>query len=260
MNLIDIHNHCCWGIDDGIINEKDCRVCLKQASEDKIRKIVATPHHIPGIHNKNDIEIMNQRMCEVQEIAKEMNVQLYFGSEVLLNQEYYEMIENHLFHTLADSHYILVEFDVRKEIGNEFEVEDRLYELCLLGYKPIIAHVERYFHEKINIERVKKWIEMGCYIQVNRTSLLNLHGKVNKANAMILLNEGLIHIIASDAHRIEGNRVCRLQDVYDFVKEYSSEENAKILLSVNPERVISNQELICITEKKKRFKGFWRKV
>lgn len=46
---------------------------------------------------------------------------------------------------IENTSYLLVEFDVRKELGKEYEVEDYLYEIEIKGYKPIIAHAERYF-------------------------------------------------------------------------------------------------------------------
>ena len=70
-----------------------------------------------------------------------------------------------------------VEFDVRKEIGNEQEVEERLYDVQFKGYTPIIAHVERYFKNGLDIERVNGFIESGCIIQVNASSFLGYHGK-----------------------------------------------------------------------------------
>ena len=100
----------------------------------------------------------------------------YSGAEVFLNHEYLDMIDSKAFNTLADSKYLLVEFDVRRNMNHNDYAEDYLYELKVRGYRPIIAHVERYFPKGIDLERVQSWIELGCYIQVNRTSLLGTHG------------------------------------------------------------------------------------
>ena len=93
------------------------------------------------------------------------------------------MIENEWFYPLANSNYVLCEFNVREKLQDSTQVEDRLYELIIRGYTPIVAHVERYFHTKIDLSRVQDWIDMGCNIQVNRTSLLGDHGRTIQKNA-----------------------------------------------------------------------------
>lgn len=252
MKLIDIHNHCTYGIDDGAETLRECEECLLQAYQDGIGTIVATPHLIPYEHKKTEIDTMKSRMEEVKRIAENIGIHYYFGSEMLLNGSYMEMLEDHRLQTLADSDYILVEFDVMKKLGTSYEVEDRLYEIIIAGYKPLVAHAERYFREKADIARVRQWVEMGCLIQVNRTSILGLHSRNTKNNAMALLNEGLVHVVASDAHSSEGSRTAVLSDAYEFVSKKYGGETAKILFVRNPEHIIRNEMCENITKKTKR--------
>lgn len=46
--------------------------------------------------------------------------------------------------------------------------------MILRGYIPIIAHIERYFHDGIDLDYVQYLKSLGCLIQVNTTSLLGL--------------------------------------------------------------------------------------
>lgn len=57
------------------------------------------------------------------------------------------------------------------------KLEDRLYEIQYKKYTPVIAHVERYFKDSLDIERIQDFIDNGYLIQVNATSFLGYHGK-----------------------------------------------------------------------------------
>ena len=240
---IDTHTHITWGIDDGIQTFDECLDALNQCKEDGIERLIATPHFVPGRHNKSTVSKMVKRMIEVQKLFNEQGVKYYPGSEVFLNRDFLDMIDNKLFFTLANSKYLLCEFNVLENIGSTSRVEDRLYELCIRDYVPLVAHVERYFHNGIDLDRVNNWIDMGCKIQVNRTSILGLQGKVVQKNALCLLESGMVHIVATDTHRTTGSRIPRLSDVHEFIEERFGEDNARILTYENPLHIIEDEDL-----------------
>lgn len=261
MSFIDTHNHIAWDIDDGMPTKEDAVISFVNAKKDDISTIISTPHFVPGSQTKEDVDRINQRIEELKELANDFDIKVYSGSEVFLNHEYLDMVDNKLFNTLAGSNYILTEFDVRRNMQNNDYAEDYLYELTVRGYKPIIAHAERYFPKGIDLERIQSWIEMGCYIQVNRTSILGTHGEICKKNAHKLLKSGLVHLIASDAHRSDGHRITKLSDVYSIIEHDYGKENADILIKINPQHIISNEELedIQIEKKKSLFDRFRRR-
>lgn len=256
MRFIDIHNHCTWGIDDGIPTKEACQLLFEQAKEDGIQAIIATPHFIPGRQKKEDVKEMALRMQEAYQLAQSMGIDYFAGCEVFLNYDFLEMIDNKWFFPLANSHYVLCEFNVREKLKDSTQVEDRLYELIIRGYTPVVAHVERYFHTGIDLERVQKWIDMGCKIQVNRTSLLGDQGKQIQKNALQLLQAKMVHVVASDAHRTEGTRICQLSDAYEMLCKKCGEDNARLLVRDNPLHIIRNEELETMEEVKKS-RGFW---
>lgn len=242
--LVDIHNHGVWGIDDGVADKESAEKLIQLAKADGIRKIIATPHIVAGQNDDVTFETMLYRIQEFKELARLYGIDVYAGNELFLNHAYMELIQRGNFETLAETNYILVEFDVRNDIQTHTEADEWLYELVIRGYRPILAHAERYFHHRINIDRVKQWIALGCFIQVNRTSFLGLHGSQLKRNSYDLLHAGLVHLMASDAHECVGTRICKLQDAYLKLKRKFGEENAKQLCSDNPIRIIANEHLV----------------
>ena len=243
MRTIDIHSHLAWGIDDGLDSQSNAVMAIQQAKRDGIERIIATPHFIPGRQSAEETEKMNQRIDELRRLAETIGIQIYHGCEIFLNDQYLDMLDAENFNTLAGSGYVLCEFDVRKNIDENNEVEDMLYEFSVRDMIPVIAHAERYFHRNLDVARVKGWCDQGHVIQINRTSLLGLHGNQIKKNAWKLLKLGYAHIIASDAHQANGYRVCKLSDVYELVCDELGEGNAQILFYRNPLHIIENEEI-----------------
>lgn len=242
-NFVDIHNHSAWNVDDGIESFEQAKASLLRAKEDGIEAIVSTPHYIPGRFSQIDVDEITNRQKELIALGKEIGVQIYMGAEVFLNQDYLDMFDKHLFHPIADGKYVLVEFDVRKNMDDNEDAEDMLYEIKYRGFIPIIAHVERYFHDGVDIERVMDWVDEGYIVQVNRTSLLK-KGSTSQSNAFNLIENNLVHLVATDTHQVEGARKCIMSDVYEMLASEFGDECAEILCCENPKRVILNEKLI----------------
>ena len=79
-----------------------------------------------------------------------------------------------------------------------------------------------------------------------------MHGETAKKNAWKLIHAGLAHVVASDAHRASGNRICKLSDAYKLVADEVGEKNANILFYENPLHIIRNEELEDISVVKKK--------
>lgn len=260
MRYIDLHTHLAWAIDDGYASLEETKQGLEILSKQGTVGIVATPHFIPGKQDLNDIKKMNERINELREVAKEYNVQVIRGCELFLNDQFLEFVDASLANTINHSKYLLCEFNVTKKLGNEDDVEERLYELSIRNFTPIIAHVERYFHEGVDIERVRDWVNQGYIIQMNGSSILGGHGTTIRNNCFKLLDEGLVHIISSDTHGPKGGRNPILKDVCKLIEKQYGKENAQKLFYDNALHVIKNEEVEQL-EKVKRsfFKKIFRK-
>ena len=101
---------------------------------------------------------------------------------------------------------------------------------------------------------------MGCVLQINRTSILGMHGKTIQSNALSLLDDGYCDVIGTDTHRASGHRISKLSDAYSIVSKRIGSENADILFFENPKRILSDMDILNIevVKKKKRFSFFRR--
>ena len=243
MQFIDIHGHYAWNIDDGIRSKEEAMEALQLAKENGIVGIIATPHVVPGTHTQEDVQSFRKRMYELRILAQKYHIGVFEGCELFLNHDYLDALKKNVLIPFENTRYLMVEFDVRKPIGQPYEVEEYLHEITIKGYRPIIAHVERYFRDGMDIERVENWIENGYVIQVNTSSLLGIHGKTIKNNAYQLLENGLVHVIATDTHRSTGHRIPNTRKVYDLLSKKYDYQTLKKLLYKNPIHLLKNEEV-----------------
>ena len=241
--FIDLHSHIAWGVDDGIKTKEDAIKALEQAKEDGIVGICSTPHVICGKTDTVAFQNILLRQQELMEIAKEMGVYIYSGAEMFMNIDFLDSLDNGIFQTLNESRYMLVEFDLSRDIHYISYIDEYLDELFCRGFIPIIAHVERFFPTGLDLEMVENWLEMGCLLQTNRTSLMGFQGKVIQRNAHHLVKNKMIHLIASDTHRTVGNRIEKLSDAYQVVIKLTDNEYADQLLLRNPLIILDDEVL-----------------
>lgn len=241
--FIDLHSHIAWDVDDGIKTKEDAIKALRQAIEDGIMGICSTPHVICGKTDTNAFQNILLRQQELMEIARKMGVYIYSGAEMFMNIDFLDSLDNGIFQTLNESRYMLVEFDLSRDIHYISYIDEYLDELFCRGFIPIIAHVERFFPTGLDLEMVENWLEMGCLLQTNRTSLMGFQGKVIQRNAHHLVKNKMIHLVASDTHRTVGNRIEKLSDAYQVVIKLTDTEYADQLFLRNPLIILDDEVL-----------------
>lgn len=260
MRLADIHTHLAWGIDDGYQTKEDTMNALAMMKKQGVQYVVSTPHFIPGNQGQNEVINMNKRIQDLQELAKNYGIQVFKGCELFLNHNFMDMVDDKLVNTIGNSHYLLAEFNVTRELGKSEQVEDRLYELAVRDYNVVIAHVERYFHKGLDVPRVKEWFNQGYIIQVNTSSLLGIHGNQVKKNAFKLIEQGLAHVVGTDTHGSQGRRNPNLSEAYRLIEKQYGKETADILCFKNTIHILKNEtvENIPVTQTS-FFKKLFRK-
>ena len=184
---IDIHSHLLPAIDDGA---KDLHTALEMfriAEKSGIEKMILTPHFKPMRRSASPEKIaeMINRMEELLEKEK-IAIQLYPGNEIYYHSEATVILEEKKACTMANSEYVLVEFSPMDEYDY---IRNGIYQVMAGGYRPILAHAERYESVSRDIERVEDLIQMGCYIQVNAGSIMGKFGFSTKQFTKIIKAE-----------------------------------------------------------------------
>lgn len=253
MSFIDLHSHCFAGMDDGVKTDEESLMMLNTAIKSEIKVIYVTPHREPTGRYNPDNETVLKAWKKLKKLAftHDLDIDIRYGEEFRIRTASIELIKKNEVLCYMDTDYVLAEF-TRTNAFSKL-VTQAILAFKEQGKKILIAHPERYFddvHE--GVEYCKMWVNMGCYLQINRTSLIGEHGDYAEKIAHRLIKLGLAHVIASDAHEGKGIRVCRLDDVFFMVKKKYSLHEANMLFHTNPERLTQNEDLLSIKKPNKR--------
>lgn len=236
----DIHCHVLPMVDDGAETVEMAINMLKVASEEGIHKIILTPHQKADRRCVTPEGIIRRMHLLQEEVDKRrIPITMYPGNEILYRHGLAELLEQGKIRTLADSHYVLVEFLPGEDYSY---IRDALNRLTSFGYRPVAAHVERYLNVVKDLRRALALKEdTGCYFQVNSSGVLGEHGHGEKVITRKLLKEGLIDFVATDAHRSDGYRSPRLRNCADWMQKKMGKGCVDKLLIGNPEAVIEDK-------------------
>lgn len=241
--MIDIHSHVLPGVDDGSVNMDMSLEMLAIAADSGVRTLVATPHcNIPG-------EFDNYRSPELEELFRELQmeaereeipIRLCRGMEVYATPELPALLREGRVWTINGGPYFLMEFSFGENPDFCGEV---LRECCALGYRPVIAHPERYFFLQEDPELAYDWCTAGYALQLNKGSLLGRFGPEVRDTAELLVRHGLAACVASDAHRPYA-RSTHMGEIRTFLDREYGEDYRRLLLEENPARILSGRELL----------------
>jgi protein-tyrosine phosphatase len=253
--MVDLHCHILPGLDDGSSGLEESLEMAEAAIADGITHVVATPHSSSS-HAFNYARVREAR----DELQARLGDRLVLATGCDFHMSPENMIalrEDAPRFCINQRNYLLVEF-------NEFSIppamDHTLHELQLAGLQPVITHPERNGILRTRPERLKQWVEHGCYVQVTANSLTGTFGPGAQQGGWRWMGEGLIHFVASDAHNTT-SRPLRLRPAYDAVEAKFGKETAEGLFVANPMAAFDGAELPYLPEiadtsatpKKKRF-------
>lgn len=235
---IDIHAHILPGVDDGSRSMEETIRMLQTALEQGIGTIIATPHYVPGANNLSVDQLLavkDKVQAEADKLNKELKILL--GNELYYSESVIEALKAKEALTLAGTRYVLVEFSTKEAYTSIFR---GLGDLVRAGYAPILAHVERYLCLYKREDLISELIELGCYIQINSSSLI---GGIFNSEAAInrkILNRGLVHFVGSDCHD-EKVRVPKMHSAIKILQKKCEEEQLNKIFIENPLNVLKNK-------------------
>ena len=198
--MTDIHSHILFDVDDGSRALEESIELLKRMHELGFNNVILTPHYIKGSEYSSENKEKKQKLEQIKKalIDNKININIYLGNEIFINNEIYDLIKLEHIHTLNNTRYILVELPFHNQIVN---LEDIIYELKIKGLIPIIAHPERYSYFQNNYKEVDRLKEEGFLFQGNYASILGYYGKESQKLLKYMLKKQYIDYLGTDVHR-----------------------------------------------------------
>jgi protein-tyrosine phosphatase len=239
--MIDLHCHILPGIDDGARTMEESVEMCRMAAADGCRAMVATPHQRRGSWWNADRESITALARDLQ-AALGSELRVLVGGEVHVDSELLAEVEKlpggGLF-TLAGSRYLLIELDNQGRAGDAIHL---VHELAVSGWRPVVAHPELIPWLAEDVELIRRLAALGALVQVTAMSVTGEFGRGPMTNTHALIDEGLVHFVASDCHGVQ-RRPPGLRRAYQAIAGRWGAEVARRLVSDNPRAVVQNRPL-----------------
>ncbi|MES3001710.1 MAG: CpsB/CapC family capsule biosynthesis tyrosine phosphatase [Pseudomonadota bacterium] len=256
--MIDLHSHILPAIDDG---SKSLAMSLEMARiavDDGIRVMACTPHIYPGLYMNTAAGITAARDALQSELDERgIALQLTTGADVHLVPGILEGLRAGEIPSLHNTRYVLLE--PSHHVAPPRFAES-VFQLVAAGYVPVITHPERLTWIEDNFDVMAALTAQGAWLQVTAGALTGHFGPRPKYWAERLLGEGLVHILATDAHA-STRRIPVLSEGRAAAEKIVGAQEAAQLVEGRPAALMANLapgRVAPLPERRKRGWRGWR--
>lgn len=210
----DIHCHLVPGIDDGQRTAEGGADLIAHEKEWGIKRIICTPHVTQDTFENTPEKILPAfEKLKAAADAKGLDIDLRHSAEYRLDGFFTSQLEAGTIVPMPNN-YLLVENSFIQEAWN---IDKLLFDLKMRGFKPILAHPERYGYYHTRRDRYRQLHEAGTLFQINLLSLAGNYGKDVKQMAEYLIDNDMVDFIGTDMHN---HRHCTIIEDYLMTKDY----------------------------------------
>ncbi|MCO5937076.1 capsular biosynthesis protein [Mucilaginibacter sp. RB4R14] len=193
--ITDMHSHVLPGIDDGAQNVEESIFLIKKMMSLGIKKIIATPHVMIDYYRNDATSIGNAlALLKAELVAQKIDIDISAAAEHYFDETFEKRVEDGNVFTMGDN-FVLFEVSFINQPPNVISVIQKMKDK---GYKPILAHPERYGY--MDIEQMKTIRSWGCDLQLNTIALSGYYGKHSKKIAEEMIDNEMVDFISSDMH------------------------------------------------------------
>ena len=194
----DIHSHILAGIDDGSPDIETSLQLVRGIYDLGIRKTVATPHIIADMF-RNTPETINEALAVLKAacVAEGINIEITAAAEYMLDDYFMNLLNE-------DSPLLCIHKNIVLTEQSYASGSSNLHEMCFSimtkGYRPIMAHPERYYYYHHDFSQYGRLKDMGFLLQVNMLSLTGYYGKPAAKAAKYLFENDMVDLVGTDMH------------------------------------------------------------
>lgn len=235
--MIDLHCHLLPGIDDGAPDLETSLEMARIAVSEGITTVACTPHIYPGLYENNGPDILRR----VEALRADLDdagiaLKLVAGCDAHLTPTMVAELNSGHIPTLAASRYFL--FEPPHHVAPP-RLEQSVVATLEAGYMPIITHPERLSWIESHYDTMKALAKAGAWMQLTAGSITGRFGKRAQYWSERMLDEGLVHLVATDAHNLR-NRKPLLADAVAMVAARLGHAAAQDMVVTRPGMVLAN--------------------
>lgn len=258
--MIDLHCHILPGIDDGSRSLDMSLEMARMAVDDGITLIACTPHIYPGLY-MNDTAGITAARDRLQREFDERGIPLKLttGADVHLVPGLVDGLRAGTVPTLHGTRYLLLEPSHHVAPPH---FQDSVFRLVAEGYVPVITHPERLTWIEDHYAVFGALVKQGAWMQLTAASLTGVFGARAKYWSERFLDDGLTHILATDAHS-NGRRSPVLSKARDIAERMLGREEAELLVRGRQECMLRDalpSAVPPLPAVQPRREGWWQKL
>lgn len=195
----DVHSHFIPGIDDGAQTLEQSIELITSMAQLGYRKVITTPHSMADGY-KNSPEIILGGLEKLRAGVREagINIEVDAAAEYYLDHALEEQVNAGTVLTFGDK-LLLFELPF---IGEPAMLRQVVFQMQTQGYRPVLAHPERYSFWYNDFNKFTELKERGVLFQLNLVALSGAYGPQAKQVAERMIDAGYYELLGSDCHNM----------------------------------------------------------
>jgi tyrosine-protein phosphatase YwqE len=196
--LADIHSHLLPGLDDGVTSLEESLDLIRQFKELGYKRLITTPHIMSDTYRNEPSQILAQ-LNVLKQFLLEKNeaIEISAAAEYYLDEMLLQKVKDNVQLMSFGDKYLLFETNFLNE---PYQLKEFIFGITTQGYKPLLAHPERYQYLVNDFEKVEDLRDRNVMFQVNIPSLLGAYSKPIRKLAIRLVEKGWVEFLGSDCH------------------------------------------------------------
>ncbi|MFN5170870.1 MAG: tyrosine-protein phosphatase [Cyclobacteriaceae bacterium] len=197
---VEFHSHLIPGIDDGVRASEDTASIVGFLSQLGIKRCITTPHIMADTY-PNTPEIIRSGLESVRPLVS-ASARLEAAAEYYLDEKFVQLLDGQEPLLTFDDRYLLFETNF---VSEPFNLNEVVFKLTVAGYRPILAHPERYTY--MTLQKAEDIRNRGVLLQLNLLSLIGYYGRPAETMARQLIDRKMVDAVGSDAHNLAQARL-----------------------------------------------------
>ncbi len=235
--MYDLHCHLLPGIDDGAPDYENSLAMARALVDQGVFCVACTPHILPGLYHNTGPQI-KEAVAALRVRLKEagIDLKLVSGADNHIAPDFVAALKRGHLLPIGDTSYVLVEPPHHVAPAR---LEELFFDILLGGYTPVLTHPERLSWIESKYDVVQTLAAKGVWMQITSGSVCGRFGSRPKYWAERMLQEGLVHILATDAHNLSSRRPDLAQG-RDKAAQLVGPEEAHHLVVTRPLGILRN--------------------
>lgn len=227
--MIDVHTHILPFVDDGSPDIETSLKMLTEAEAKGISDIILTPHALRSNIKPYSKADLLQAYADFSQAARRHHIKLHLGQEISYHSKLLTALKNKDLLSINNSNYLLLELPFTEAVE---DFDELIYNITTLGYRVIIAHIERYKY--LDYDDILSYSKYPVIFQVNSGSITGNNGKACQKLCLRLFRQGLVKLVGSDVHSFRTND---LDQAYRIIEDKFGAALAQQIFVHNPRQL-----------------------